>query len=158
MNVDLTARVHHLRVLDLPPVWLVAALCVSWLLSFATASGDAGSVIGWLGTAFILYGVVLICCALFEMIKARTTFIPRKKPDALVTSGIFDWTRNPIYLGDALILTGAILRWEAYLALILVPAFIWFIQERFIVDEEAKLAAHFGDDWKDYAQKVRRWV
>jgi hypothetical protein len=55
-----------------------------------------------------------------QMTLARTTVIPRRNPSALVTGGLFAWSRNPIYLADAIILTGAILWLDAVLALPLV--------------------------------------
>jgi hypothetical protein len=74
-----------------------------------------------------------------EMARARTTVIPRRDPSALVTAGFSAWSRNPIYLADALILTGAILWLDAVLALPLLFSFVWLIQTRFIRDEEARL-------------------
>ena len=89
---------------------------------------------------------------------ARTTVIPRRNPAALVTGGVFRLTRNPIYLGDAALLTGAILWWDAPAALPLVPAFVWLITRRFIRDEEARLRAAFGADFDRWAARVRRWL
>jgi protein-S-isoprenylcysteine O-methyltransferase Ste14 len=75
-----------------------------------------------------------------------------------VQSGIFSRTRNPIYIGDALILLGLILYWDAVLALPLVPIFVWIIEKRFVIPEENRLRRKFRADFARYCQKTRRWV
>jgi protein-S-isoprenylcysteine O-methyltransferase Ste14 len=92
------------------------------------------------------------------MALARTTVIPRRDPSALVTGGVFGWSRNPIYLADAIVLTGAVLWLDAVLALPLVAVFVWLIQTRFIRDEEARLTLAFGPEFDLWAARVRRWV
>jgi len=85
--------------------------------------------------------------------------IPHRTAEHLVTRGIFTQTRNPIYLGDAFVLVGALLYWEAQLlAFVLVPAFMWVITVRFIKPEEAMLQERFGDDFTQYCAAVRRWL
>ena len=96
--------------------------------------------------------------ALVGMVRARTTFIPRRDPAALVTGGLFGITRNPIYLADVMILAGAILWWGALLALPLVPLFMVWITRRYILDEEARLRAAFGPDYEAWAARVPRWI
>jgi len=92
------------------------------------------------------------------MRKWRTTVIPHQEAAHLVTSGIFKRSRNPIYLGDALILTGIILRLDAVLALPLVPLFVWLIERRFILAEEDRLRRKFRTAWGRYEQATRRWI
>ncbi|MBL9061565.1 MAG: isoprenylcysteine carboxylmethyltransferase family protein [Tabrizicola sp.] len=96
--------------------------------------------------------------AVVQMSLARTTVIPRRSPSALVTSGLFSLSRNPIYLGDGLILTGAILWLDAVLALPLLFSFVWLIQTRFIRDEETRLTEAFGPEFDLWAAHTRRWV
>ncbi|MEP5011001.1 methyltransferase, partial [Roseobacter sp.] len=119
-----------LRWLDIPPVWLAAFLALSWsqarFLSFGLSmeTGVTDLVAGLLIGA----GLILIVLAASEMRRQKTTIIPHLEADRLVQSGIFSKSRNPIYLGDALILTGFILYWDAVLALVLVPTFVWVIE------------------------------
>ena len=148
------------RFLDIPPAWLVLALIVAWWqsrylpmdLSLAHPITDliAGVLIG--------AGVILILLAALEFRRARTSIIPHQVPDKLITTGIFTRTRNPIYLGDALILLGFILRFDAVLSLALVPVFVWWIERHFILDEEDRLRRGFRMEFARYEQKVRRWV
>ena len=146
-----------LSALDMPPFWLAAHLMLAWAVSFVPVR-LFGAVGIWLGVALILAGLALIAAAVVEMARRRTTVIPKCDPSALVTSGVFRFSRNPIYLGDALVLAGAILFWDAALALPLVPLFIWLIQTRFIKDEEARLTLAFGPEFDLWAQHVRRWI
>ncbi|WP_417603068.1 methyltransferase family protein [Primorskyibacter flagellatus] len=146
--------------LDLPPVWLVGALGLAWAqktwtpmaLSFGPVWADL------LGGMLVGGGLLLMVLAVYEMRSKRTTVVPHRIPDALVTTGIFSRTRNPIYLGDSMILTGMILYWDAVLALPLVPIFVWLIETRFILPEEARLRRKFVAQFARYAQQVRRWV
>lgn len=108
-------------------------------------------VVGW-GVHF------LMLLAVSEMRKHRTTVTPHLNADHLVVSGIFKRSRNPIYLGDVLILTGLILRWDAVLALPLIPVFISILERRFIVLEENRLRITFRADFAKYCQRVRRWL
>ena len=103
-------------------------------------------------------GLVFIFWAAGTMMAARTTVVPHMRAAELVTTGPFRFSRNPIYLGDALILAGLILRWDAVLALPLVPIFVWLIERRFIIAEENRLRRKFRHEFARYEQKVRRWV
>jgi protein-S-isoprenylcysteine O-methyltransferase Ste14 len=92
-----------------------------------------------------------------QMVLARTTVIPRRDPSSLVTTGLFAWSRNPIYLSDLIILMGAILWLDAILALPLLVGFVWLIETRFVRDEEARLTAAFGPEFDLWAARTRRW-
>lgn len=146
--------------IDIPPVWLLGALLIAW------AQAKALPVLGWpggglvetFGNLFVAFGILLIVLGLLALLRAKTTPVPHREPEALATGGVFRFTRNPIYLGDALVLFGLILRWEAVLSLILVPAFVFLIDRRFIRAEEARLRAAFGARFEAYAAEVRRWI
>ncbi|MCM2560825.1 isoprenylcysteine carboxylmethyltransferase family protein [Lutimaribacter sp. EGI FJ00015] len=146
--------------IDLPPVWLAAALLLAWLqgayypldLSFGQGWADFS------GGLLVGAGVLLMLLAVYEMRRQRTTILPHQEADRLVTSGIFSRTRNPIYLGDLLVLAGLILRWDSVLALPLLPIFVWTIERRFIIPEENRLRRKFRADFARYERKTRRWV
>lgn len=149
-----------MRWIDLPPVWLIAALICAWVLGqLVPLDLNAwGPWAHWLGTALLWAGLALIAIAAVEFLRARTSIIPRDTPKALITSGIYRFSRNPIYLADALILAGLCLRWDAILGLFLVPLFVWWIQKRFILQEEAFLEKAFPLDAIVYFKQVRRWI
>lgn len=146
--------------IDIPPVWLLGVLVITWHVGAAQPFGLSLDFpfTQLLGGLLVGAGVILMLLAAMEMRKRRTTIIPHNEADSLVTSGIFKRTRNPIYLGDAAILAGLALRWDAVLALVLVPVFIWIIERRFIIHEENMLRRKFRADFARYAEKTRRWL
>jgi protein-S-isoprenylcysteine O-methyltransferase Ste14 len=145
------------RTLDYPPVWLAAGLVVAWLAR-GDWGGAAGTVAVWAGTLIALAGALLFVLAVPEFLRAGTTVVPHAAPRALITRGIYRFSRNPIYLGDLLILTGLGLRWHAAPTPVLASAFVAVITLRFIRPEEARLRAAFGAAFDDYAARTRRWV
>lgn len=148
-----------LKWIDIPPVWLALFAALAWIQATRLPLWQAGhGATDLIGGLFVGGGIVLIALAAHVMIGARTTVIPHLDPAALVTTGIFRRTRNPIYLGDALILTGLMLRWEAWPALVLVPLFVWVITDRFILPEEGRLRDHFGLPFDRYTETTRRWI
>ena len=145
-----------LREIDIPPLWLALFAAAVWAVGhFLPVPVPFGREAGF---GLIGIGLVLMGLAAAQMVLARTSFIPRRRPDQLVTWGVFALSRNPIYLGDALVLTGLCLAWHAPHALILVPAFMGFITRRFIRAEEVWIGAAYGPAYAAYRAKVRRWL
>lgn len=140
--------------IDIPPVWLLVFAALTW----ASRTTLRMPLPSWLGTLLVCLGLALMLAAVFEMQRRRTTPIPHMQPSALVASGIFAVSRNPIYLGDVLVLVGLSLRWDAPLGVLMAPAFVWVLTQRFIVVEEARLHAAFPDTFPTYRKTVRRWL
>lgn len=148
-----------LRWLDIPPTWLLAGLAASFGLDrIAPGLALGWDWLRWVGDALILAGLGSMAAALWEFVRAKTSFIPRRRPSAFLRDGVYRVTRNPIYLGDAMVLAGAILHWDVLPALVLVPAFMSFIKTRFIQGEEAGLVEAFGDEAREWMGRVRRWL
>ncbi len=149
-----------LKWIDLPPVWLAGLAALAYWQSSAFSYGLSfgGAWADFAGGILVGGGLILMALAVYEMRRMRTTFVPRREADALVVSGIFKRSRNPIYVGDALVLLGLILRWDAVLALPLLPIFVWIIEKRFIIGEEDALRRKFRANYARYCQDVRRWV
>jgi len=148
--------------LKIPPVvvWLICA-GLMWLVSWAFPAFDfsvpARHV---LSAGLTLSGLVVSTLGAASFRKAGTTLNPLK-PDtssALVASGIYRLTRNPMYLGFLLTLVG----WATFLANALafgwLPAFIFYMNRFQIVPEERALTEKFGRDFVAYQSKVRRWL
>jgi protein-S-isoprenylcysteine O-methyltransferase Ste14 len=149
-----------MKLIDLPPVWLAAFLALAWVQAdrFSFGLSFGGPWAGFLGGLLVGGGILLMLMAVYEFRRHRTTVIPHREADAMVTTGIYSRTRNPIYLGDAMILTGMILYWDAVLSLPLIPIFVWLIERRFVIPEEDRLRRKFRADFARYEAKVRRWV
>jgi protein-S-isoprenylcysteine O-methyltransferase Ste14 len=149
-----------LKWIDMPPVWLAGFLVASWAqATWAPMGLSLGA--GWLdfaGGVLVGGGILLIALAAMEFRKYKTTIVPHETPARLIQSGIFKRSRNPIYLGDALILAGLILRWDAVLSLPLIPVFVWVIERRFVIPEENRMRRTFRADFARYCEKTRRWL
>lgn len=81
-----------------------------------------------------------------------------KSPRSLVTSGVFRYSRNPMYLGFLLLLLGASLFAESWVAMVAPAGFFLASQFWYIPHEEAKLRALFGEEYEAYARRTRRWI
>ncbi|MFZ5961332.1 methyltransferase family protein [Thalassococcus sp. BH17M4-6] len=145
---------------DLPPIWLAVFCALAWVQAtyLPMGLGFGGVWADFAGGLLVGAGLLLIALAAYEFRRHRTTIIPHLTPERLITSGIFSRSRNPIYLADSLILAGLILRWDAVLALPLVPILVWTLERRFILPEEARLKAKFVAEFDRYAQQTNRWL
>lgn len=146
------------KMIDIPPVWLALAVFFLWMQARFAGGLDTGPLGLWGGRVLITLGLGLMAAALWEFYRARTTPIPHQMPDAMIASGIFGRTRNPIYLGDALILAGFGLSFGALSLVLILPGFVWLIDRRFIRAEEERLARSFPDSFPAYKSSVRRWI
>ncbi|MEK1943617.1 MAG: isoprenylcysteine carboxylmethyltransferase family protein [Pseudomonas sp.] len=87
------------------------------------------------------------------------THVPPSRPTTLIaTTGPYRWTRNPMYLGMALVYAGIAIGFDGAIALALLPLVLIVIQRQVIAHEERYLEAKFGDDYRRYKAKVRRWL
>jgi protein-S-isoprenylcysteine O-methyltransferase Ste14 len=111
-----------------------------------------------IGFSIGLFAVTLDIWAVRTLMERQTPVFDTGCARHLVTCGPFRFSRNPIYLGDALILAGLALRWDAPVALLLVPLFMATITQRFIVPEEDRLRRKFRADFARYCEKTRRWL
>lgn len=144
------------RWLDWPPIFTAAAVGAVWVLSRLAPPMALGG--RWLAGALALAGLGLMGAAVAQMWAARTTVNPRGQPDALVTGGVFRLSRNPIYLGDLLIVLAACVWWQAPLGLLVAAGFISFVGRHYIAPEEERLRARFGTEAEDWISRRRRWL
>ena len=91
-------------------------------------------------------------------VRSKTTVSPYGRPTALVISGPFRISRNPMYLGMALVLLGEAMLLGSLVAFIGPLAFVLIASVALIPNEEKRLLSIFGGDYEDYRKKVRRWV
>ncbi len=148
-----------LKWIDLPPLWLLLFLALAWVQATRLPLGLIDHpVTDLLAGMLIGGGLLMMAVAVVQMRQHHTTFIPHKHASFLVTNGVFSHSRNPIYLGDAMVLLGCILHWSAWPSLVLVPLFMWVITDRFIHEEESWLKEDFGPEFDQWSRKTRRWL
>jgi protein-S-isoprenylcysteine O-methyltransferase Ste14 len=145
-----------------PPLIYVAAIALSLILAYfvplpwiGPPLSDMLFAAGWLVAA----GAIAIdISAMRTLSRSGTTIMPNRKSEHLVTSGPFSFTRNPVYLGNTMLMFGAGL----------ITGIAWFFvfgvtaafatQKLAIEREERHLEARFGKRFRDYAKRVRRWI
>lgn len=145
-----------LRRLDYPPVWLALFIGLAWVLSLIWA--PLGGRLAGAGWALVVAALALTAWAARAFRRARTTIVPHRPPSALVDTGPYRLSRNPIYLADLMILAGAALILGAPHALVLVDPFRRILLNRFILPEEAVLERDLGDAYRAYRARVPRWL
>lgn len=146
----------------LPPHYLVLALgtigaCV-WLpgpVLLPAAWRPAGLLAGLL---LIAGGVAVAVRGSRQFAQAGTNIVPFTNASTLVSDGVFRWTRNPMYLGMLLTLTGSAVLVDSLWALGVVLAFFLLIRQAFVQHEEAQMRATFGPDFEAYCARTRRWL
>lgn len=106
----------------------------------------------------LLPGFGLLFWSLLLFLKARTSPLPMLPTTAIVRSGPYRWTRNPMYLAMLLIYTGVALWFDVFWALPFVPAVIFLVGRLVIRKEERYLEEKFGEEYRRYKTQVRRWI
>ena len=143
----------------LPPFYFLAALVAAIALHFAfpvmqlltppwTYAG---------GIAFVA-AMVIMTLATRSFAAAETTILPFARSSELVTTGVYRVSRNPMYLSLALLLKGAALLMGSLTPFLVVPVFMLLIRRNFIRHEEAMLEERFGERYRAYRSRVRRWM
>jgi protein-S-isoprenylcysteine O-methyltransferase Ste14 len=144
-----------------PPLVAVAfvaamSACARWLPILELSFPGQGLATGLIGAA----GLGVMAFAIAQFARARTTIDPLHPAaaSALVGGGVFRLTRNPMYLGMALVLAGLALWLGDGGSALLVAGFVAYITRFQIVPEERALRANFGEAFEAYAARVRRWL
>jgi protein-S-isoprenylcysteine O-methyltransferase Ste14 len=118
----------------------------------------APAVLRAVGLAMSLVGFLLGIAAFLEFRKAHTTLDPHGAARQLVTSGIYRYTRNPIYLGFLLLVMGLPLYSGLYWGILLAPLYVLLMNRLIIQHEESYLERKFGKTYTSYTSRVRRWL
>jgi len=143
----------------LPPTYLLASIVAMVALRFLLP-GWRIVTLPWslLGLVPAGLGLALSIVADQAFKKHRTTVKPFEESTALVTSGAYAISRHPMYLGFALLLLGLAICLGALTPFLVVPLFAILMEFVFIGVEEQMMDATFGPPWRDYKNKVRRWL
>ena len=144
-----------------PPAVMALFALAMWGLARVTPSFSILALVSFWGSKlFLAAGLVVLFLSAINFIRARTTFNPMAPQNAatLVTSGLYSFSRNPIYVADVLFL----ISWGLYLAnpfaLALILLFMAYITRFQIEPEERALSEKFGPDYAAYKKRVRRWL
>jgi len=142
-----------------PPVYLLLGLALIVLLHlFLPIAEIVPRSLSALGAVLFILGAAPGILVNKRFAQANTTIRPLEVSKALVTDGFFRYSRNPIYLGLAVSLLGAALLLGSLSPFVVPPIFVLIIQSQFIVHEERILEDTFGEAYRVYKAKVRRWL
>ena len=137
-----------------PPLVLAVPFVMGYLLrGFMPRFGSP-----LIGTIVAGVGLIIGAFAFRRMLAARTHIDPYKPATALVTSGIYRFSRNPIYVATTLMYIGGALAFRALPALLLLPVALVALHFAVIRREERYLEGKFGDEYRNYRTRVRRWI
>jgi protein-S-isoprenylcysteine O-methyltransferase Ste14 len=141
-----------------PPLLFLGPLLAGLLLDRLVPLPSLPAGLRRLGPPTAAAGAALGVWFMRTMHAARTPVDPREAPTAIVTGGPFARTRNPGYLGMALMYTGISLTANRRWPLVALPAALALIDRGVVRREEAYLAERFDDEYEDYRRSVPRWL
>ena len=146
-----------------PPVITLGLLVASILLYQVYPLGwraetPAGQMLRFAGGVLLVTALLLYAASFHAFRRARTNILPHRPANHLVTSGPYAFSRNPIYLSNALLTFGIGLAVGNAWFMIAAIAGIYLEQKLAVEREERHLEHKFGKAWRDYAKRVRRWI
>jgi protein-S-isoprenylcysteine O-methyltransferase Ste14 len=109
------------------------------------------------GLFFCLAGLLLLFLSLVSFGRSFRVGIDADRPDKLVTTGIFAYSRNPIYVAFGFVLIGQFLIFSNWILLVYMPAAVWLFHRQ-IAREEEFLRSHYGRQYEEYCARVRRYL
>jgi protein-S-isoprenylcysteine O-methyltransferase Ste14 len=153
---------EHADVAIMPPLLFLGALAAGAVLSFLVpigpGLGSANALALTVGLTFVGIGFALAALSVRNFRLAGTSIVPGETATALVATGPYRFTRNPIYIGFVLAYFGfAIMLTSMWVLLLLIPV-LAILQRGVVLREEAYLERQFGDAYRKYKARVPRWL
>jgi protein-S-isoprenylcysteine O-methyltransferase Ste14 len=143
----------------MPPTWVLIAVIVMLILNFAfPVVRIVPPLWNMLGLILLVSGLAMNLIADKAFHQARTTVKPFQESSVLVTNGIFQVSRNPMYLGMVLVLTGVAVLLRSLSPFLVILPFALLLDRNYIRVEERMLAEKFRAAWEAYKKKTRRWL
>lgn len=142
-----------------PPLYYGAVLAGGLILQrFLPLDVPLHSVTTPAGAAVLAFGVALTLGGVIGVATHKTTIVPHRHVAALVTTGVYRFSRNPMYTGLATAVAGASLLLGSWWPLILLPAALLAVRRLVIDPEERYLTQRFGSSYDEYRKRVPRWL
>jgi protein-S-isoprenylcysteine O-methyltransferase Ste14 len=143
-----------------PPILFAAAIAMAFLLGRTCPLAWPGlddTAARFVGYTFGLAGLAVTVWGFVTLYRAKTNILPHRAADRLITEGAFRFRRNPIYLGEVLMLLGLAQVTANIWFAVMAPVFALAILQLAILPEERHLEARFGEEYLDYKARTRRW-
>ncbi|MCC3862144.1 methyltransferase family protein [Pseudemcibacter aquimaris] len=149
----------HAKIIMHPPVfYIIAALIGLGIDYFFPLSFGFEGATGTAGILLFILGVIIAILSMKNFAKDKQSPSVHAPTHNIYTSGIYGYTRNPIYLGALIWLMAAAVYFDKAWIFIMSAPLIVFLNKAVIEKEEAYLEEKFGDEYRSYKKKVRRWI
>lgn len=148
------------RILVPPPLVFILAYVLGLALDRLVPLHPTArfGLLGALASVVMAAGIGLTLMGLLTLLRARTGIMPMRPVKTLVVTGPYRFSRNPIYLGLAVLYIGLAVQQRHAWALVTLPLGLWALRKLVIDVEEAHLAGRFGEEYEAYRRAVRRWI
>ncbi|MFL6515043.1 MAG: methyltransferase family protein [Chthoniobacterales bacterium] len=134
---------------------ILAAIPLEWLCPTFLAAGA----VRWIsGGLFVVLGIALDIAGFVTQRRAGTDPIPYRPTTRIISHGVYRFTRNPMYVGFALCTLGLAILFDSLWILAAVPIGLVLTNLLIVAREERYLERKFGDEYRDYQRRVRRWL
>lgn len=139
---------------------MVCAIAIFAIDHYITSYGYIGPYHKLFASAVFVVSIVVIMFAVLSFKNSQTTVNPStpENTSQIVDTGIYRFSRNPMYLAMALCLLGLCVFAQNLLTFLTLPIFVWYLTRYQIKPEERMLTKQFGEQYTQYCQKVRRWL
>jgi protein-S-isoprenylcysteine O-methyltransferase Ste14 len=145
-----------------PPLAFIGTLLAGWVLErwigYPAIPVIPYGVLHTFGMMALVLGAAIILTAQGLFLRFKTDSRPWKADSNLIFDGVYKWSRNPMYLGMALVYLGIAMLNDSGTQLCLLVPLLFVIQKEVIEPEEAHLAGKFGEAYREYKAQVRRWI
>ena len=114
-------------------------------------------IVSWVGVALCAAGLGMLLWSLISFGRSFRVGIDVEQPDKLITTGVFGVSRNPIYVAFAFVLIGQFLIFPNWILAVYLCAGVWLLHRQ-VLREERYLSSHYGEAYRDYCNRVRRYL
>lgn len=142
----------------LPPTLFIICSLLAIIFSFIISMHVIDRPYNWIGIIFLIIGLFISKRGSDHFQKAETNINTFDEPDKLITSGMFKYSRNPMYLGFVIALLGISVILGTIPAIVILIMFILITDQWYIKFEEKMMIKKFGDQYVDYKKTTRRWI
>ncbi|NIU89029.1 MAG: DUF1295 domain-containing protein [Nitrosopumilaceae archaeon] len=151
------------NVMVFPPIIYLGIFIMGYLLHYffkvlIVNQANLASILDIIGIALIIVSIILPLLAIKTLGKFKTTHMVSEPTTAIVSSGVFRYSRNPIYLCGITLYLGISLIINSLLLLISIFPLFYAIREGLVKREEQYLERKFGQEYLNYKERVRRWI
>ena len=156
-----TSSSDHPKVIIFPPLILAATVALGFALQWLLPLGALATMsLAWRlasGIPLVFAGVLLAAAGRRMLVRLGTNVSPLQPTTVLATSGVYKWTRNPLYTGGTLVMVGIALVFALDWLIMLIAPSVFILHFGVVRREEQYLERKFGDQYRQYKSQVPRY-